>query len=202
MADIRPYRPSDRDDVAEICLATGRSGGHGGGWLRWDTLLADIWALPYVDLCPDSAYVADVDGRARGYILCAPDTRAFVQQLRARWLPGFEHAYPLSGVDADSDTARIVRTGRDIDRLLIPELDHYPAHLHIDLLPELQGQGSGRVLMRTLLAELRSRGVSGVWLEYAADNTGAAAFYRRLGFEPLPSGEHGTRVGIRTDATV
>jgi GNAT superfamily N-acetyltransferase len=68
----------------------------------------------------------------------------------------------------------------------------YPAHLHIDLLPELQGQGFGRRLIETLDDALARAGVSGVHLEASAANTGAVAFYPRVGFTPLPSGE-GTR---------
>lgn len=197
MADIRPYRPSDRDAIYEICLGTGRSGKDATGWLENDDVLPDIYALPYVDLAPETAFVVDVDGRARGYILGVADTAAFVDRLRSEWLPGFEAKYPLTG--EDSPTQRFVRDGRRPERMLIPELDEYPAHLHIDLLPDLQGQGLGRMLVRTLTTELRSRGVPGLWLEYGADNVGAGAFYRRLGFAPLPSSATGTRVGLRID---
>ncbi|MGN6206577.1 GNAT family N-acetyltransferase [Humibacter sp.] len=197
MADIRPYRPSDRDAIYEICLGTGRSGKDATGWLENDDVLPDIYALPYVDLAPETAFVVDVAGRARGYILGVADTAAFVDRLRSEWLPGFEAKYPLTG--EDSPTQRFVRDGRRPERMLIPELDEYPAHLHIDLLPDLQGQGLGRMLVRTLTTELRSRGVPGLWLEYGADNVGAGAFYRRLGFAPLPSSATGTRVGLRID---
>ena len=197
MADIRPFRSSDRDAVYEICLKTGRSGEDATGWLENDDVLPDIYALPYVDLAPETAFVVDVHGRARGYILGVADTGAFVDRLRSEWLPGFEAKYPLTG--EDSPTQRFVRDGRRPERMLIPELDEYPAHLHIDLLPDLQGQGLGRMLVRTLTTELRSRGVPGLWLEYGADNVGAGAFYRRLGFAPLPSSATGTRVGLRID---
>lgn len=184
----------------EICLKTGRSGTDATGWLDDDDLLPDIYALPYVDLAPETAFVVDVEGRARGYILGVEDTAEFVERLRAKWLPAFEQKYPLTG--EESTTQRIVRDGRRPERMLIPELGDYPAHLHIDLLPDLQGQGLGRMLVRTLLAELTSRGVPAVWLEYAPDNVSAGAFYQRLGFAPLPSSATGTRVGIRTDAVV
>lgn len=43
----------------------------------------------------------------------------------------------------------------------------------------------------------------GVYLEMSPTNTGAAAFYKKLGFSPLPSDAgDGTRLGIRTDAVV
>ena len=210
MADIQPYRirryrQSDRDDVREICIKTGRSGQDAMGWLDSDDLLPDIYALPYVDLEPDFAFVVeDADGRARGYILGVPDTRAFIAVLTEEWLPEFEAKYPLAdeSVSGDTVTQHFVRDGRNPQRMDIPELDRFPAHLHIDLLPELQGRGLGRALVRTLVAALAERGVPGVWLEYAPDNTSAAAFYARLGFTPLPSGTNGTRVGLRTDAVV
>jgi hypothetical protein len=54
-----------------------------------------------------------------------------------------------------------------------------------------------------LLAQLREQGVPGVHLGYAARNTGAAAFYARLGFRPLPSSsERAPRVGISTTSTL
>ena len=42
-----------------------------------------------------------------------------------------------------------------------PYAEDYPAHLHIDLLPEVQGQGWGRLLIATLVDALRERGVAG-----------------------------------------
>jgi ribosomal protein S18 acetylase RimI-like enzyme len=87
--------------------------------------------------------------------------------------------------------------------MLIAELDDFPAHLHIDLLPELQGQGFGRQLMRTVLAELHRRGIPGVHLGVSPTNLPARAFYRKIGFRPLPSDAgDGTLLGIRTDAVV
>ncbi len=63
----------------------------------------------------------------------------------------------------------------------------YPAHLHIDLLPQAQGRGLGRELLRTFGEELIVREVPGVHLGVGEANVGAAAFYRRLGFdEPAP----------------
>jgi ribosomal protein S18 acetylase RimI-like enzyme len=73
------------------------------------------------------------------------------------------------------------------ERMLVPELAEYPAHLHIDLLPRLQGSGWGRRLVDTLIAELTGRGIRGLHLSLDPENTGARAFYDRLGFAELPS---------------
>ncbi len=73
----------------------------------------------------------------------------------------------------------------------------YPAHLHIDLLPEAQGQSWGRKLIQTLVVALREQGVSGLHLVAGADNTGAIAFYPRVGFTAIPS-HQGTQAFART----
>ena len=83
--------------------------------------------------------------------------------------------------------AELIEAGVDPERMRIAELAEYPAHLHIDLLPELQGQGFGRRLIDTLRAALAARGVPAVHLGMDAANTGARAFYDRLGFHELAS---------------
>lgn len=162
-----------------------------------DELLADIFALPYVAFDPDLTFVVDTGARVEGYVVATADTRAFVDWYRSRWLPDFEakHAHLVPSA--------ILEMGRDPERMMIAELDEYPAHLHIDLLPTMQGQGLGRELIRSLLAALRERGVPGVHLGVSPRNTGARAFYQRLGFRPLPSDAGGgSLLGIRTDAVV
>jgi ribosomal protein S18 acetylase RimI-like enzyme len=57
------------------------------------------------------------------------------------------------------------------------------AHLHIDLEAVAQGQGWGRRLMARFEDELRERGVPGLHLTVSATNSGAIAFYERLGLE-------------------
>ncbi|HEY5222582.1 MAG TPA: GNAT family N-acetyltransferase [Microbacteriaceae bacterium] len=202
MAVIRTYRPTDRADVADVCLRTGKLGGDATGLHVSDDLLPDIYALPYVEFEPDLAFLVDTGERVAGYLVATADTRAFVQRYRAEWLPGFAHRYtraqpPMTASD------QFVEVGYDPERMLIPELDEYPAHLHIDLLPELQGQGLGRTLIRRLLGELRERGVPGVHLGVSPQNLPARGFYAALGFQPLPSGgTAGGLLGLPTDAVV
>ena len=68
----------------------------------------------------------------------------------------------------------------------VPEVvEDYPSHLHIDLLPEAQGHGLGRVLIDTLGAALARSGSTGVYVGVAAVNTPALGFYRKVGFVDL-----------------
>ena len=190
---IRPYRPSDRDDVYEICLRTAAGGGDATGVYSDDSLMPDVFALPYVEYAPDLAFVVD-GGRGDhvlGYVIGVADTRAFVEWWKGEWTPGFRERHPApgppTGRNPDYTEEQLLGAGTDPERMLIAEVDAYPAHLHIDLLPDLQGQGFGRRLIDTLRAALAERGIAAVHLGVDAANTGARAFYDRLGFHELPS---------------
>jgi ribosomal protein S18 acetylase RimI-like enzyme len=190
---IRPYRPTDRDDVFEICLRTAAGGGDATGVYSDDSLMPEVFALPYVEYAPDLAFVVD-DGRGDrvlGYVIGVADTRAFVEWWKREWTPGFRERHPAlgppTGRNPEYTEEQLLGAGTDPERMLIAEVDAYPAHLHIDLLPELQGQGFGRRLIDTLRTALAERGVAAVHLGVDAANTGALAFYERLGFHELPS---------------
>jgi ribosomal protein S18 acetylase RimI-like enzyme len=184
---IRRYRPADRADVYDVCVRTAAAGTDASGVYSTDDLMPDVFAGPYLEYHPDLAYVVDTGERVAGYLIAAQNTRDFVSRVRAEWLPGFAARYrEHTPVDEP-----IIAMGLDPERMLVPELDEYPAHLHIDLLPELQGQGWGRALIDTLRAELARRGIPGVHLSVDPANRSARAFYNRLGFVELPSGALG-----------
>ncbi len=55
----------------------------------------------------------------------------------------------------------------------------------IAVAPHARRRGLGRTLMLALIGEARNRGAREVFLEVRADNPGAQALYRELGFEEL-----------------
>ncbi|PFG43184.1 acetyltransferase (GNAT) family protein [Isoptericola jiangsuensis] len=206
--EIRPYRPGDRAAVAEVCVRTAAGGGDARGLYSDDSLMPDVYALPYVDHSPDLAFVvvepgaaADDDplrvddGRMLGYIIAVADTAGFADWWETSWSPLFRErhpqARPSSGPTPGYSEAALVRDGTDPGRMVRGlrggELETHPAHLHIDLVPDAQGRGLGRRLMDTLLGALAEQGVPGVHLGYDPKNVAARAFYDRLGFSELPS---------------
>ncbi|MFE7408371.1 GNAT family N-acetyltransferase [Isoptericola sp. NPDC057559] len=136
------------------------------------------------------------DGRLTGYVIGVADTREFASWWGQAWGPGFAARHPEPGASPTGrepgfPEAALLDAGRDGGRMVrgltAGELDGYPAHLHIDLLPENQGQGLGRTLLDTLRSALAARGVPGVHLGMDPANTRARAFYDRYGFHELPS---------------
>jgi ribosomal protein S18 acetylase RimI-like enzyme len=204
VSDIRPYRPADREAIAAVCLRTAAGGGDATGVYSDDALMPEVYALPYVDHAPDLAFVVEgADGGIGGYVLGVADTAAFIDWYRREWAPGFRARHPMPAPPTAHrpayTEAQLLADGGDPERMRIPELDEYPAHLHIDLLPEYQGQGLGRRLIDTLRAALAERGVPAVHLGIDPANTGARAFYERLGFHELPSSRpDAPRFGIAT----
>ena len=187
MPQLRPYRPTDREDLYEVCLLTGDDGADASALYSDRRLLGEVYVGPYLSLLPELAWVvADDTDRARGYVLGATDTAALEQREEAEWWPGLRARYPRGAFPAGTSDAEIV------EQLHVPELrdprvlEQFPAHLHIDLLPEVQGGGIGRRLIETLLDALRERGVSGVHLGVSPTNTKAIGFYTHLGFEQSP----------------
>jgi ribosomal protein S18 acetylase RimI-like enzyme len=176
---VRAYRPTDLDAVYDICVRTAEGGDGVLGVYSSDRLIGDIFAAPYVTHEPQHAHVLDDgEGNAVGYILGTANTAAFVGWYRDEWLPAT--VYPPSARD-DNMLALHQRP----ERMLVPELAAYPAHLHIDLLPDWQGKGFGRELMVAFLAGLAEAGVGGVHLGVVSTNVSARAFYDRLGFREI-----------------
>ena len=200
-AVIRPYRPEDRDQVYDVCLRTADSGGDATALYRDPELVGDLFAGPYLLLAPDFAFVLDDGERVSGYVLGVPDTPTFVRQLREVWLPLVGDRHPLpDGPPANRDE-QMSEFLHHPERMLVPALADYPAHLHIDLLPHVQRAGWGRKLIQTLLDALRAAGVPRVYLGMLTTNTAAGVFYERLGFHLLDIPDPGpiTFFGRSTD---
>ncbi len=202
MPQLRPYRPTDRDDVYAVCVRTGADGADATGLYSDDDILPDVFAGPYLAYQPDLAFVVDAGDHVAGYVIGVADTPAFADWYEAEWLPGFRRRHAVDAAPTAAEREAI-GFGLDVHAAIVPEVAQYPAHLHIDLLPELQGMGFGRELIRTMLAALRERGVPGVYLTMSPANQGARAFYDRLGFHELPSSRpDAPALAIATDAVV
>lgn len=182
---VREATATDRDALYDVCVRTGDAGDDATGLLRHGELYGHLYAGQYLVFEPRLALVATVsDGdaeRVAGYALGALDTAAFERRLEAEWWPALRERYPLPG------------SGTDLDRQFVERLHapvatpgevtgRYPSHLHIDLLPELQGRGVGRLLIEALLARMADLGSPGVHLGVDPRNRRAIGFYEHLGF--------------------
>lgn len=191
MAHIRPLALSDKEPLLHIFRSTAHADLKKGG----DKILniaSYIWCRPYHLLAPGTSFVIDDGtGRAIGYILSVADTAAFVAWYRTTYLPycNTQGIDPPDGTPSWNENlagalkALVYKPEEMLHRRNPKLLEEYPAHLHVDILPECQRQGWGRKLMDVLVEELRRRGVRGVHLGMAGSNVAAGRFYEALGFE-------------------
>jgi GNAT superfamily N-acetyltransferase len=64
-------------------------------------------------------------------------------------------------------------------------LDRFPSRLHVNLVPRMQGRGTGRRLVMALISSLRDHDSRGAHLLVARSNRRAIGFYRHIGFTEL-----------------
>jgi len=195
MAHIRPLATSDEKDLIHVFKATAGNDLQKGG----DTILtiaSYIWCRPYHLLGPGSSFVLDDGtGRVVGYIFSVPNTTAFVTWYNSIYLP-YCHAHgieppemkdgkpPSWSEDLAGALRALVYAPEEMLHRNHPHLlEQYPAHLHIDVLPEFQRRGWGKKLMETLVSKLQEQNVKGVHLVMAGDNVAAGKFYEAVDFE-------------------
>ncbi len=167
--EIRPYQPKDYERMHEICFKTSSGFDSEKGMAALYVMYCDY----YINEEPESCFVAVNDkDEAIGYIICAPDDERYQRIFKQKYAPIlkkislYRYLFHYAGEFLERKTRK-----------------EYPAHLHIDILPEGQRQGMGTRLMDALMAHLKERGVKGVHLGCGANNAKGVNFYRKYGFK-------------------
>lgn len=185
----------DMAGAYRTCLLTADVGHASPAKHRDPDLLGHVYVGPYLARGLGTQLVVVDEAGHAGYLLSTDDTAAFEAWAESAWWPPLRARYP-----------RIADGSRDaelIDHIHAPPRTpaaiaaEYPAHLHIDLQERARGTGLGRVLMEQLLADLRTRGVTGVHLGVGAGNDNAIGFYGHLGFREVGREPGGLLMGQR-----
>lgn len=176
---IRNLRAEDKPALRNICYVTSS----GFESPRAKEALYTMYCDYYVDRARETSFLAeDEDGKILGYIFCAPDGETYEREFNKFYAPKLKKVslfrWILNKINAKLESGVAKK---------------YPAHLHIDILPEAQRMGLGTKLVDELFRELRARNVSGVYLCCGADNAKGIGFYRKYGFK-----EYSNRLGTIT----
>jgi len=140
---IRAATPDDYPALYQICLQTANAGVDASALYSDPEYPGQRFAVPYARFAPDFAFVLDVDGEVMGYVVAAPDTRAFEATLNNVWWPELQEKYRHREPEAALD-ANVLNSIRHPDAAAGELVTLYPAHLHINLLPAQQKGGWGR----------------------------------------------------------
>ncbi|UCE12183.1 MAG: GNAT family N-acetyltransferase [Candidatus Heimdallarchaeota archaeon] len=199
MVQIRKYQPKDRDDVINICWKTGYMGDDSAGHFDDRYLFGLLFCLYYVDYEPENCFVAVDEDRdkAIGYVLSSLNSEKQEKQFRKKIIPKIIRRAFLYTIWRYHRTFRVfwhfkktfqeAREPSHNESLLAP----YPAHLHIDILPQYHRQGVGTKLMRCLESHFRTHNVKGAHLGTSEKNEKAIPFYKKLGYSVIYEGPSG-----------
>jgi len=180
---LRESSLADEHDIGQIIMAC-----HWKNPVADHELLALRWIRQYLVNEPQNGYVMEHPDtrKAAGYIICASDTAACENEFEKTYLPKikarFEELTQRSYEHLEENRKLLnYRRNREIGF----DATDYPAHLHINILPEYQRSGYGAMLLSAYEANLRSRGMRGYHLITGANNTKGISFYHKHSLELL-----------------
>jgi ribosomal protein S18 acetylase RimI-like enzyme len=177
---IRTARLEDEPYLIDICHHTGNT--------RVEPYLFGLrWCLDYLWHDTENCFVA-VDqhtDQVVGYILGTLDSAAQVRRFNTVMLPRIRLHLKSMRNKTSHDLVFYLMI-RFIHQDALDDLfTEYPAHLHINLLPDYQRDGIGGQLLATYEDNLREKNIPGYHLGVAASNQGGISFYRKQGLDQL-----------------
>lgn len=182
MYSIRNYNQKDSEYLKRICIKTAAEIFQGKKIT--EQALVDVYCRYYIEQEAENCFVVvDETDEAKGYILCAKNYSIYKKVFKEKYLKIKNPVTYIMGNFALNSIKDFVK--------------EYPAHLHIDLLPECQGKGYGRRLMELLIEHLQEEGVRGLMLHVSMKNEGARAFYKKCGFQVLYTEKNDVLMGIK-----
>ncbi|MCY3413406.1 MAG: GNAT family N-acetyltransferase [Candidatus Heimdallarchaeota archaeon] len=183
---LRPYRKTDREFVDEICYLTGFAGQslQNKPYFPDRKLFSLIFCDYYLQFEPEFCFVAEDNGRVVGYIIGTPDSQSQVKSFNRKMIPRILlRLLSITFWKYPSAFKRVLEFMRleqeDEEEEL---LSSYPAHLHINLHPDIQGRGIGGKLLQMFETKLKEKGITGLHLGTSNYNHHALTFYEKHGF--------------------
>ncbi|MCE2572561.1 GNAT family N-acetyltransferase [Motilimonas eburnea] len=193
---VRPYQQDDLAALYQICLLTADGGKDASHLFHDPDLVGHYYSAPYGVLEPQTCFVVTLNGQVCGYVVGTQDSSNFAKRCEQEWFGQWRQKYPLPDCPSTSLSDRLVSHIHQ-GYAPRPEYADYPAHLHINLLPQTQGHGVGRKIMKAFIDNLKQNRVTGLHLEVSAKNASAIAFYERMGFKPIATFEHSIGYGMK-----
>ncbi len=182
---IRKYRPSDRETVRWLCCETGFLGQPIDPVFSDRELFADFLTNYYTDREPESAFLLEIDGKVRGYLLgCRFPLRNQLSNFFQNFRLGVSVMKRYPRYNAASRRFihwMLVNAWREV-----PASPRRTAHFHLNLLADARGISGTRALIDAYLQYLHERGekkVYGQMVSFA--NRRGEKMFQRYGFKVL-----------------
>ncbi|WP_199736301.1 GNAT family N-acetyltransferase [Micromonospora sp. HM5-17] len=184
-AEIRPFAERDRARLRALFGRAGQGTPTASLWGHEESQAA-VFLTPYMDLEPESLFLALLDGEPVGFLAGCLDSARFPSEGRRMGRAIGAHRLFLRR----RPLAFLLRAARDglgavIRREPVPGRfvdPRWPAHLHINVAPQAHGTGVAAALMNHWLDRLVESGTPGCHLQTLVENTRAVRFFTQMGF--------------------
>ncbi|WP_253784858.1 GNAT family N-acetyltransferase [Nocardia amikacinitolerans] len=187
--EIRRFTESDRDELGALARRAGAGAPTESLWGHAESEAA-VYLDPYLDIEPESLFVAVRDGALVGYLAGCVDSAAFpsederieaaIRRYRLVFRRGPAAFFARAALDASVAKLRRQPTAGDFTD------PRWPSHLHINVAEEGRGTGAADGLIARFLEHATAAGSPGCHLQTLVENTRAVRFFERSGFT-----EHG-----------
>ncbi len=182
--NIRKFEPKDFEQTKFVCLndMIGKP-----AYEKVIEYVEVMFCRYYLEKEPENCFVAvDENDKPIGYIYGSKD-----------------YDYYQENFSEYINAVAEIEERRFLAEALTEMYDHaiykkdYPAHLHIDILPDYQSKGIGSKLIKAFCDNLKEQNVKGVMLIVGTENEGARRFYERNGFTLLQDMPTGAAYGMK-----
>ncbi|WP_084538174.1 GNAT family N-acetyltransferase [Nocardia puris] len=183
--EVRGFTEQDRSELLRVAPRAGEGAPTASLWGHPESELA-VYLTPYMDLEPQSLFVAVRDGAIVGYLAGCVDSAAFPSEEERLTAAIREYRLVLRRkpvaffARATLDTVRAKRRGEPAAGDFTDP--RWPSHLHINVAPEARGTGAAAELVRRFLDHLRESGSPGCHLQTLVENHRAVKFFERSEF--------------------
>lgn len=185
---IRAADQNDLEGFYAISLSTGHHGTDASSLYNDPKMMGHIYSAPYLTFSSELCFVVEDEIGVAGFIVGVANTEQFVDRLERDWWPALRKIYaqPDEALRDEwtADERRCFMIHRP-ERAPVELTSAYPAHVHMNLLPRVQGRGIGPDLLAIWRTAARVSGARKVHVGVNRQNGGAVRFWQRNGFEPL-----------------
>ncbi len=176
--NIRKYKTEDKQQLVKICLLNADLEDDSKPIGKYIELM---FCLYYIEKEPENCFVAtDENDIPVGYVYGSSDFMKYKTDIQPyiEKIAEIENGKYLPDAEVEMYNHYIY-------------YNDYPAHLHIDILENYRGGGTGSELIKNYCMNLKNKGINGVMLIVGSDNERGRNFYEKNGFVLLndkPSG--------------
>ena len=188
MLKFRLFRPADLEALYSISLVTGHKGGDASNLYQDGRLIGLIYSAPYALLEPQLTLVAEDEDGVAGFAVGTLDTMRWHEKLEKQWWPKLRRTYsdpssiPSLKWSADQRRAFAIHHPEPPPEQVV---NGYPAHMHLNLHPRIQGQGAGTKLFSKWLALTLPEDKKAIHVGVNNENSRAVQFWLKQGFSQL-----------------